>query len=70
LNHHNDLVLAELDILDGALVAELTDALLLIVVPKEDFIIWKFRMLPAPDQCQDIASKKHLNHSDATVELY
>lgn len=57
LDHNKDHVFSKFHILDLAFVAELADALLLIVVPQEDFFIVKFRVLTSANQSQDIASK-------------
>ena len=47
LKHHDDFVFAQLHILNRALVAELTYALLLVVVPEQDFVVGEFWMRTA-----------------------
>jgi hypothetical protein len=40
------------------------------IVPEENLVHGKLRMLPTADQCQDIASEEHFNNADAAIELY
>ncbi len=40
------------------------------VVPKEDLVHGKLRVLPSSDKGQNIASEEHLNNSDSAIELY
>ena len=70
LKDYHDLVFPEPHRLDESLETQLSDALVLMIVPEKHFVHGKLWVLSTADESQDIASEKHLDNSDAAIELW
>lgn len=67
LKNHDDFVATEFDGLDIAFEGELTNASSLMIVPEHDFVWWEARILPTPNNAQNIAPVEHGHNADSAI---
>jgi hypothetical protein len=65
----NLLIFGEFDSSNIGLERELSDTFKTEIIPQENFIGGKLRLLATSNQCQDVSPKHHFDDPDSSVEF-